>query len=117
HRDAALAAGRGRFAPPRSDAADTADLTLVNEAHPPSLTSRLLLGGIAGFAATVAMTSVMARLHRRLPERERYPLPPREITEQLTGGTDEQVRDRTMAAHFLYGGLCGAAMIALRPKP
>ena len=89
----------------------------MNEAHPPSLTSRLLLGGIAGFAATVAMTSVMARLHRRLPERERYPLPPREITEQLTGGTDEQVRDRTMAAHFLYGGLCGAAMIALRPKP
>jgi hypothetical protein len=92
-------------------------LNLVNEAPRLSLASRLLLGGIAGFAATMAMTSVMARLHRRLPERERYPLPPREILAQLTGGTDRQVRDRAMAAHFLYGGLCGAAMAGLRPKP
>ena len=82
-----------------------------------SLATRLLFGGIAGFAATVAMTSVMARLHRRLPERDRYPLPPREITEQLTGGTDGQVRRRAMAAHFLYGGACGAAVAALRPNP
>src|SRR6476646_2259433 len=82
----------------------------------PRLGTRLLYGGIAGFAATLAMTSVMARLHRRLPEKERYPLPPREITEQVTGGSDAGVRDRAMAAHFLYGGACGAALAALRGK-
>lgn len=82
-----------------------------------SLTSRLLCGGIAGFAATFVMTSVMARLHLRLPERERYPLPPREITERVTGGDEPGIRDRALAAHFLYGGACGAAFAALRPEP
>ena len=89
----------------------------MDEAPRLSLTSRLLIGGIAGFAATLAMTSVMTRLHRRLPDRDRYPLPPREIMEQLTGGPDGQVRDRAIVAHFLYGGFCGAAVAALRPKP
>ena len=82
-----------------------------------SLTTRLLHGGIAGFAATLAMTAAMARLHRRLPERERYPLPPREITQRVTGGGDEAVRDRAMAAHFAYGAACGALLAALRSKP
>ena len=35
---------------------------------PPRLTTRILLGAIAGFVATAAMTAAMARLHRRLPE-------------------------------------------------
>lgn len=82
---------------------------------PPALSTRLVLGGIAGFVATAAMTAAMVRLHRRLPERERYPLPPREITEQVTGAPDEPVRDIAMAAHFLYGGACGALVGALRP--
>ena len=34
------------------------------------LGSRLLLGGIAGIAATVAMAAVMNRLHARLPASE-----------------------------------------------
>jgi hypothetical protein len=80
-----------------------------------ALGTRLLYGGIAGVAATLAMTSVMSRLHRRLPEAERYPLPPREITERVLGGTDEQIRDRAMTAHFLYGGACGAALAFVRP--
>jgi hypothetical protein len=80
----------------------------------PPLATRLLYGGIAGFVATLAMTSVMARLHRRLPEKERYPLPPREITERVTGGDDATVRDRAMVAHFLYGGACGAMLAAVR---
>jgi uncharacterized membrane protein YagU involved in acid resistance len=84
---------------------------------PSSPGSRLLLGGIAGFTATLVMTSVMARLHRRLPERERYPLPPREITERVTGGGEPGIRDQAMAAHFLFGGACGAALAALRPEP
>lgn len=82
----------------------------------PVLPTRLLYGGIAGLAATMVMTSVMARLHRRLPEEERYPLPPREITERVTGGADGKVRDRAMAAHFLYGAACGAALAAFRPR-
>lgn len=84
---------------------------------PPRLATRLLLGGIAGFAATLAMTSAMARMHRRLPEKERYPLPPREITERVMNGPDEAIRDSAMAAHFAYGAACGALVGALRRAP
>jgi hypothetical protein len=49
----------------------------------PRLSSRLVLGGLAGITATTAMTAVMRRLHRKLPGAERYPLPPREITERI----------------------------------
>ena len=45
----------------------------------PRLGSRLVIGAIAGFVGTMAMTAAMRRLHRRLPKRERYPLTPREI--------------------------------------
>jgi len=86
----------------------------MTSASQPRLGTRLLYGGIAGFAATMVMTSVMARLHRRLPEPERYPLPPREITEQVTGGGDSGVRDQAMVAHFLYGAACGAMLAAPR---
>ena len=48
-----------------------------------SITSRLIIGALAGLTATTAMTAAMRRLHRQLPARERYPLPPREITERL----------------------------------
>jgi uncharacterized membrane protein YagU involved in acid resistance len=82
------------------------------EAFHSSLSTRLALGGIAGFVATMAMTSAMARMHRFLPERERYPLPPREITERVIGGSDEAVRDTAMVAHFVYGGACGALVAA-----
>ena len=43
--------------------------------------SRAVLGALAGFAATAIMTSAMQRLHERLPQEERYPLTPREITQ------------------------------------
>jgi len=89
----------------------------MNKDVQPALATRLLLGGISGFVATAAMTAAMIRLHRRLPERERYPLPPREIAERITGAPDEAVRDIAMAAHFLYGGACGALVAAVRPTP
>ena len=47
----------------------------------PGLGSRLLIGGIAGFVGTLAMTSAMVRGHRRLPAEDRYPLTPREIVD------------------------------------
>jgi uncharacterized membrane protein YagU involved in acid resistance len=86
------------------------------------LSSRLLIGGIAGLAGTMAMTAAMRRLHRRLPEAERYPLTPREIVDSgsrqiglpLTG---EVAKDVTTAAHFAYGAAMGAIIAAMNPDP
>ncbi|HEX8379997.1 MAG TPA: hypothetical protein VF619_05560 [Allosphingosinicella sp.] len=88
----------------------------------PKLTSRLLIGAIAGFAGTMAMTAAMRRLHRRLPEEEQYPLTPREIVDlgskqlglPLAG---EAAKDVTTAAHFAYGAAMGALIAALNPDP
>ena len=44
----------------------------------------LATGAMAGFLATIPMTIAMELLHRRLPWTQRYPLPPREITDDLT---------------------------------
>ena len=86
------------------------------------LRSRLLIGGIAGVVGTLAMTSAMRRGHARLPEKERYPLTPREIVDsgakQLgTAVPDEAARDLTTAAHFAYGAAMGALIAAANPDP
>ncbi|MBV8685632.1 MAG: hypothetical protein JOZ90_07835 [Alphaproteobacteria bacterium] len=86
------------------------------------LSTRLLIGGIAGFAGTMAMTAAMRRLHRRLPEEERYPLTPREIVDSgsrqigipLAG---DAAKDVTTATHFLYGAAMGAVIAAMNPDP
>jgi uncharacterized membrane protein YagU involved in acid resistance len=86
------------------------------------LGSRLIIGGIAGFVGTMAMTAAMRRLHRRLPDKERYPLTPREIVDSgskqiglpLAG---EVAKDVTTAAHFAYGAACGALIAAMNPDP
>ncbi|HEX8307816.1 MAG TPA: hypothetical protein VF645_05290, partial [Allosphingosinicella sp.] len=86
------------------------------------LASRLLIGGIAGFVGTMAMTAAMRRLHRRLPEEERYPLTPREIVDSgskqlglpLAG---ETAKDVTTLAHFAYGAAMGAMIAAMNPDP
>ena len=86
------------------------------------LRSRLLIGGIAGFVGTMAMTAAMRRLHRRLPEEERYPLTPREIIDSgskqvgipLAG---EVAKDVATAAHFAYGAAMGAMIAAMNPDP
>src|SRR4051812_31317968 len=86
------------------------------------LGSRLVIGAIAGFVGTMAMTAAMRRLHRRLPARERYPLTPREIVDSgakqigvaLPG---EAAKDVTAAAHFAYGAVTGAMLAALNPDP
>ena len=86
------------------------------------LRSRLIIGGIAGFVGTMAMTAAMRRLHRRLPAEERYPLTPREIVDSgskqlglpLAG---EVAKDVTTAAHFAYGAACGAMIAAMNPDP
>jgi hypothetical protein len=67
-----------------------------------------LAGAVAGFVATGAMTLVMQQLHRRLPVRERYPLPPRLITERIIAPPDAVSAGVTLAAHFAYGAATGA---------
>lgn len=80
------------------------------------IASRLILGAIAGAAGTVAMTAAMNRLHRHLPPRERYPLPPREITRQVTGLSDDRLlKDAATLAHHGYGAAAGAALAIGRP--
>jgi len=82
----------------------------------PGLAARLLIGGIAGFVATMAMTSAMRRLHKRLPARERYPLPPREIVDEMLDPPATAAPDLTLAAHFAYGAGCGALLAAASPR-
>ena len=80
------------------------------------LGSRLLVGAIAGMVGTMAMTSAMRRLHKRLPPRQAYPLPPREIVDAAAAPPEEGARDLTIAAHFAYGAGCGALLAALNPR-
>lgn len=86
------------------------------------LGSRLLIGGIAGFVGTMAMTAAMRRMHARLPQKESYPLTPREIVDSGSAqlgvplvGT--AAKDVTTAAHFAYGALTGAVLAAMNPDP
>ena len=79
------------------------------------ITSRMLIGAVAGLVGTMAMTAAMRRLHQRLPEPERYPLPPREIVDSaaLQAGSSlggEAAKDVTTAAHFAYGAASGALL-------
>jgi hypothetical protein len=84
--------------------------------------SRLLLGALGGIAGTVTMTMAMRRMHRRLADDERYPLPPREIIESMARSpqghrrTDErELQEITLGAHFAYGAATGALYHLLRP--
>lgn len=83
------------------------------------LGSRMLIGAIAGFVGTMAMTSAMRKLHKRLPDKERYPLTPREIVDSTAEAagvelSGEAAKDTTTAAHFLYGAGSGALLGALQ---
>jgi uncharacterized membrane protein YagU involved in acid resistance len=86
-----------------------------------SATNRILLGALAGIAATCAMTAAARAMHRRLPPAERYPLPPREIVE---GGLPVAKRSlgehgrqtTTIAAHFGYGAATGALYALVVPR-
>lgn len=78
--------------------------------------NKLLVGALAGFAATVPMTIVMLSLHRALPPQERDPLPPEDITQNAAQATNaEELVDEpekhlaaTLTNHFGFGALAGA---------
>ena len=89
-------------------------MKLARSAGVPDLLFSLVSGALAGFLATVPMTIAMTVLHQRLPWSERYPLPPREITEVVAAETglsrhlDEPGHlALTMLAHFGYGAAVG----------
>jgi hypothetical protein len=77
------------------------------------LGTRLVIGGIAGFVATMAMTAAMRRLHGKLPAKERYPLTPRGAALEPPSAL---APDLTLAAHFAYGAGCGALLAAASPR-
>lgn len=77
-------------------------------------------GAVAGLIATVPMTLAMILMHRQLPWRQRYPLPPREITARVAEKAgvrehieEEEERGLTFAAHFGYGAATGALFGAI----
>ncbi len=81
-----------------------------------------LVGALAGMAATAAMTLAMGALFRRLPVRDRYPLPPREITTRVTNAAGLELAERrqveaTLASHFGYGAAAGALYPLLVRRP
>ena len=80
------------------------------------LGSRLVIGAVAGFAATMVMTAAMRRAHAKLPAKERYPLPPREIVDSALDPPRDASPDITIAAHFAYGAACGALIAAANPR-
>jgi uncharacterized membrane protein YagU involved in acid resistance len=76
---------------------------------------RLLQGAAAGFIATAPMSISMLVGWRLLPQPEKYPLPPRLITEQITErvGLEEHLNEDqlvglTIFSHFGYGALFGS---------
>jgi uncharacterized membrane protein YagU involved in acid resistance len=73
----------------------------------------ILAGALAGFVATLPMSAVMGILHRLLPPGQRYPLPPREITEEALEAAHipldhDSTTALTASAHLGYGAACGA---------
>ena len=84
---------------------------------------RPIAGALAGAIATAPMTAAMFVMHRLLPRRERYPLPPSEITAKVEEevGLDEHVDERqhivlTLLGHFGYGAAAGAVYAPLASR-
>ena len=80
---------------------------------------RVLSPALAGLVGTALMTIAMEMLWRRLPARQQYPLPPREIIEQtlpraLGRDADDDARRRlTLLAHFGFGAAAAVVFASL----
>lgn len=120
----AVASSRRLRAPAVPDAlAQVLDILPSRSRRPPAAGSRrpetlardATVGAVAGVVATFAMTLAAKELHARLPARERYPLPPREITEPLLPArvfgrrvSEPTVEAATLASHTAFGAAAGA---------
>ena len=85
--------------------------------------TRILIGAVAGAAATFPMTLTMEALHQALPGDPPRPLPPREVVEGMTAKAgvsheigEEEKQQLTLAAHFGYGAACGALFALVAPR-
>lgn len=69
-----------------------------------------LRGAAAGLLATVPMTVAMVIAHRLLPAHQRYPLPPRLITERWLDRdhSEPAIRAWTLLNHFGFGAVAGS---------
>ena len=69
-----------------------------------------LRGAAAGLLATVPMTVAMVIAHRLLPARQRYPVPPRLITERWLDRdhSEPAIRAWTLINHFGFGAVAGS---------
>ncbi len=85
-----------------------------------------LRSALAGCAATLPMSVwMLAAQHWLLPRRERYPLPPEQITEhaaEATGldavaGNEPVLKAATVVNHFAYGAAAGSLYTPLRTLP
>ncbi|RPI92682.1 MAG: DUF1440 domain-containing protein [Chloroflexi bacterium] len=84
---------------------------------------KLFKGAAAGFAATAPMSLTMLIGWTLLPKREKYPLPPRLITEEITERvgieddmTEAQLVGLTIFSHFGYGALFGSIYAPLSER-
>lgn len=73
-----------------------------------------IAGANAGFLATLPMTVAMEGMFQELPFSERYPLPPRQITQELARKlgldgelTEQQHQALSLVSHFGYGAAMG----------
>lgn len=83
--------------------------------------SYLVRGAISGIIATVPMTVFMFKGHSKLAPRDQYPLPPREIVDDLAekAGVREFMSEKTMEevtwfSHFSYGAFVGALYAGMK---
>jgi uncharacterized membrane protein YagU involved in acid resistance len=88
---------------------------IMGQLRRPDVVGSALAGCVAGLLATVPMTAAMVRLHRRLPQSQRYALPPRIITDGVMSRLPLAGRHvpwdgprRALAAHFAFGAATGA---------
>lgn len=80
----------------------------------------VLRGMWAGLVATGPMTLAMFAMHRWLPEGERHPLPPAELTQDIVDKvglskwmSHDSRSSAMMISHFGYGAVCGIAYALL----
>lgn len=82
--------------------------------------NRLLAGALAGTLGTYTMTVVAEKLFGKLPSEQQYPLPPREITQDVAERAagrpiddDALMTDATVSSHFLFGAAAGTLFTGL----
>ena len=89
--------------------------TILSSSHSNLSFRKLLKGAAAGFVATAPMSAAMLIGWRLLPEHEKYHLPPRQITEEISErvGIEDRMSEEgqiglTVFSHFGYGALFGS---------